>query len=76
MYRCRADGIDSKFRNELSQPNGFVSCCGDSHVFGLHGRKHNCRLLSGVLSDGHITNLEDITSEGPAVQLVVCKVGV
>ena len=76
MYRRRADGIDSKFRNELSQPNGFASCCGDSHVFGLHGRKHNCRLLSGVSSNSYVTDLENITSEGPVVQLIVCKVGV
>ena len=76
MYRCRADGIDSKFRNKLSQPNGFVSHCGDSHVFGLHGQKRNCRLLSGVPSDSHVTDLEDITSERPVVQLVVCKVSV
>ena len=76
MYRCRANGIDSKFRNELSQPNGFASHCGDSHVFGLHGRKRNHRLLSGVPSDGRVTDLEDITSEGPVVQIVVCKVGV
>ena len=76
MYRRRADGIDSKFRNELSQPNGFASRCGNSHVFSLHGQKRNHRLLSGVPSDGCVTDLEDITSEGPAVQLVVCKVGI